>query len=224
MPQESNCSATGSPAERAEPLLAKTLKDNDPQRKDLESAGWRLVATSWGARLCANESDLPRLRALVRRAQERGYDITELTDRDAGHVCALEMATLPDYPLGVPATTRAPLTLAGAASLFHDGRVFGAWHGVDLVAVTATELLSSRVETSFTSVRSDHRRQGVATALKALSVLAHLEQGMTTFGTGGAQINDASLKINLAMGYRIVETWLTYESADRFERDSPPST
>ncbi len=46
---------------------------------------------------------------------------------------------------------------------------------------------SERVETEFTSVAVDHRRRGLATAVKAASVLALADEGHRLFGTGGAR-------------------------------------
>lgn len=66
-------------------------------------------------------------------------------------------------------------------------------------------------ETAFTSVRSTHRGAGVATAVKAASVLALAADGVRVFGTGGAGSNAASLGMNQAVGYRVTERWLTLD-------------
>ena len=47
-------------------------------------------------------------------------------------------------------------------------------------------------------------------AADLLNVLAHAADGATLFGTGGASVNAASLAMNRAVGYEIIETWHTY--------------
>ena len=51
----------------------------------------------------------------------------------------------------------------------------------------------------------------MATAVKAASVLALAADGVRVFGTGGAGSNAASLGMNLAVGYRVTERWLTLD-------------
>lgn len=188
----------------------KILREDDPRCLDLQDAGWRVVATSWGARLHLHQDDMPRLRRLVESIQGRGYQVVELGHGDAGAVHALESLTQPDYPHAGPATAHPLMTSAEVDSLFGRGRVFGARQGGDLVAVTATHLLADRVETDFTSVHAPHRRQGVAQGLKAASVLAYAGDGQRTFATGGTEINHASLAMNTAVRYRGTEVWHTY--------------
>lgn len=121
----------------------------------------------------------------------------------------LDAATAADYPGGV-ATARSPLDAAGARALFARGRVFGVEYAEALVAVTVTEDVGDRVETEFTAVHPDHRGHGLATAVKAASVLAHAADGATLFGTGGSSADGASLAMNRAVGYQVTESWRTY--------------
>lgn len=121
---------------------------------------------------------------------------------------ALESVTFYDYPQ-TAATVHEPLTFESAGDLFVEGRVFAVRRHGQVVAVTAAYLHGGLVETRFTSVHPDHRRQGLATLVKAGSVLAFAEQGHTWFGTGGAASNTASRAMNEAVGYEITETWHT---------------
>lgn len=185
------------------------LRSDDPRCAELEAAGWRVVATSWGARLQVSPALLPRLASLVDRAVGSGAVVRELGAPDATAVLGLDAATAPGYPGGV-ATSHEPLDEAGARALFARGRVFGVEYAGALVAVTVTQDVGDRVETEFTAVHPDHRGRGLATAVKAASVLAHAADGASLFGTGGAAVNAASLAMNRAVGYEITETWHTY--------------
>lgn len=158
----------------------------------------------------------------MRAHREQGVDVEELTVADAPQVAALESVTFRDYPQ-THATYREPLTEADAAGLFADGRVFGIRRNGRLLAVTATSQQGKLTETHFTSVHPDHRRQGLATAVKATSILANAEAGRTWFGTGGAGANAGSIGMNEAVGYEITETWHTLVPPPSETHDRLPS-
>jgi hypothetical protein len=50
--------------------------------------------------------------------------------------------------------------------------------------------------------------------VKAASILALVDDGVTTFGTGDAAANEASLQANRALGYAIEEQWRSYLSPE----------
>jgi len=186
----------------------QVIRSDDPRGADLAAAGWRVVASSWGARLKVTPGLPGRLRDVV-AAVDGGVVIRELEVADSAAVLALDAATAADYPGGV-ATSHEPLDAASAHDLLARGRVFGAEYAGALVAVTVTSRVGDRVETGFTAVHPEHRGRGLASAVKAASVLAHAEDGAVLFGTGGASTNAASLAMNRAVGYEITETWHTY--------------
>lgn len=188
----------------------RVLRADDPEASVLREGGWRVVAESWGARLRLGDPpdplDLARLRGLVATAADAGYDVRELTAADRPAVAGLEAATAADYP-STPATDAPARTVDRLAEL--GARCFGARAEGRLVAVTAVLGGSERVETEFTSVAVDHRRRGLATAVKAASVLALADEGHRLFGTGGAAVNAGSLAMNAAVGYEVTERWLS---------------
>ncbi|KQO62751.1 GNAT family N-acetyltransferase [Curtobacterium sp. Leaf261] len=189
----------------------ETVQSTDPRAADLAAAGWRVVAESWGARMrLADPPDLGAARAAVRAATPLGYDVRELGPEWAAAVMDLERATHDDYPAG-PATSVPERTEDDVRALWTSGaRVFGAVRGGELVAVTVARPGDDRAETDFTSVRRDHRRQGLAVAVKAASIIALAEDGARVFGTGGAQVNAGSIRMNERLGYRIEERWLSF--------------
>lgn len=194
-------------------MAVRVLRSDDPRCAELEATGWRVVATSWGARLQVTPDLVSRLELLVSAVAARVV-VRELGPEDAAAVLRLDAVTAPDYPGGA-ATSHEPLDEAGARDLFARGRVFGVEEAGTLVAVTVTQDWGDRVETEFTAVHLDHRERGLATAVKAASVLAHRADGATLFGTGGASANTASLAMNRAVGYEITETWHTYAAPER---------
>ncbi|MEV7971634.1 GNAT family N-acetyltransferase [Cellulomonas sp. NPDC089187] len=189
-------------------MTTRTLRSDDPELAVLLDAGARVVTESWGARLHRDDLNPARLTALVARVTGQGIAVGELTVTDLPRVLDLHRATRADYPEG-PATPRPDLDRNSAVALFGEGRVFGASDGEALVAMTAVERLSDRVETAFTAVRAPHRGRGIATAVKAASVLALAAEGAELFGTGGAGDNAASLGMNRAVGYAVTERWVT---------------
>lgn len=188
---------------------SRVLRSDDPTCQDLAATGWVIGSTSWGARLHVRGADIVRLQAVVDNARASGICVLELSRRDANDIVTLEELTHPDYPQ-TPATFREKLDLSDALGLFDGGRAFGIWLDSKLVAVTVTRVCGDLVETDFTSVHPAQRQRGLATTIKAASVLANAAEGHRSFGTGGAGVNDASLHMNRAVGYQITETWHTY--------------
>jgi len=193
----------------------RVLRSDDPEAQRLLDAGWRPVGESWGARLRLGEPPaLGPLRALVARARDAGWTVRELGPDDDADVVAHEAATRADYPV-TPATEPDVVTAEGLRRLRAEGhRAFGAVGAAgDLAAVTIVGRCDGRVETLWTSVRREHRRRGLATAVKAASVLALADEGARVFGTGGAQVNAAVLAANARLGYVVEERWLSLRRA-----------
>lgn len=189
----------------------EVVQSTEPRAADLAAAGWRVVAESWGARLrLADPPDLTAAHAAVAAATLLGHDVQELGPGWSAAVTGLERDTHDDYPAG-PATSVPERTEDDVRALWAGGaRVFGAVRGGELVAVTVIRQADDRAETDFTSVRRDHRRQGLAVAVKAASVVALAADGARVFGTGGAQVNAGSIRMNERLGYRIEERWLAF--------------
>ena len=90
-------------------------------------------------------------------------------------------------------------------------RFFGAFLNDELAAVTVIRAAENAyAETEFTSVAPDHRQHGLGAGVKAASILALAADGVRVFGTGGTQVNEASLAMNRAVGYVVEERWLSY--------------
>ena len=149
--------------------------------------------------------------AAVARARATGIIVRELGPEAAEALRRLEAANHPDYPV-TPATTHYLRDLRATRSLWVDSkRIFGALDGSLLVAATVIGRSGDHGETDFTSVLADYRGRGIGQAVKAASILALASEGATTFGTGGAEVNKASLQANLALGYVIEERWHSYQ-------------
>jgi hypothetical protein len=170
-----------------------------------------VVGESWGARLRFGEPPEPsQAVAALARAAASGVHIAELDDRGAAEVAALDTANHHDYPV-TPATPHVIRDADAVLELLRDGhRLFGATLDGRLVGVTAIKADGTTAETEFTSVAAGARRRGIGAGVKAASVLALLDEGVRTFGTGGAAANAASLAMNRAVGYVIEELWFSY--------------
>ena len=184
------------------------VRDDDPRCAELEAAGYRVVAESWAVRLFDPDREL--LESAVRRATAGGLTIRELGPESAEVLHELEKANEDDYPY-TPATHRVVGDLASVRALWPEYRVFGAFDGSRLVGATAIRAHEGFGDTRFTSVLATHRRRGVAQAVKAASILAFLDIGITRFSTGGAAANVGSLRANESLGYTLTERWRTYE-------------
>ncbi|UFU14272.1 acetyltransferase [Curtobacterium sp. C1] len=205
------------------------LPADAPRRVELERRGWRVVARSFGAQLDGDAVDRARLRSLVDRA---GLTVRALDDADVDAVLALDAATIGHYP-GSVATRHEPFDRERATPSA-TRRGFGVWSGDDLVGMTFVDVLvgaggaaagsdagsdaaagsaaaSVSAATDVTVVAAGHRGRGIGTAVKAASVLALLDAGVTRFRTGGSADNPAIIAANTALGYVRDEEWVTLE-------------
>jgi RimJ/RimL family protein N-acetyltransferase len=183
------------------------VQEGDPRCAELEAAGYRVVGESWAVRLFDPDREL--LESAVRRVTAGGLTVRELGPESAEILYALEKANEADYPY-TPATHRVVGELSDAQALWPEHRVFGAFDGHRLVGATVMRNHEGFGDTAFTSVLVTHRRRGVAQAVKAASILAFLDIGITRFSTGGAAANQASLQANQSLGYKLTEQWRTY--------------
>ena len=183
------------------------VRDDDPRCAELEAAGYRVVAESWAVRLFDPDREL--LESAVRRVTADGLTIRELGPESAELLYDLEKANEADYPY-TPATHRVVGDLSAVRALWPENRVFGAFDGNRVVGATVIRQKEGFGDTAFTSVLATHRRRGVAQAVKAASILAFLDIGITRFSTGGAAANQASLRASQSLGYQLTEQWRTY--------------
>jgi GNAT superfamily N-acetyltransferase len=180
------------------------VRADDPRCAELEAAGYEIVGGSWAARL--HDPDRALLESAVRRS---GLVITELGAEWAEALHALETANEKDYPY-TPATHRVVGDLDQIRAIWTEYRVFGALDDSLLVGATTIREHEGYGDTEFTSVLASYRGRGVGQAVKAASILAFLDAGITSFSTGGAAMNSASIGANEALGYTLTERWRSY--------------
>jgi hypothetical protein len=189
----------------------ETVLFGSSRHDELVESGFLPVGESWGARLEVSPLVLALCREIVVRAEASGFVCGELGRSDSEDVVYLESLVAGDYP-STPATVHEVPSLRELEAMSDRGvRSFGIRHEGSLVAVTLVGLASDRAETEFTSVHPEFRRQGLAKAAKASSILALVLEGVELFGTGGAAVNEASIRMNEALGYGITERWVSLE-------------
>ena len=157
-------------------------------------------------------SDPPNLTVLhfaVVAVTGQEFLIDELDASWAPQVTALEAVNHADYTI-TPATSVPHRDESDVFDLWESGcRLFGAITDGRLVAVSVISLTAARAETEFTSVHRSYRRRGLAVAVKAASITALAYDGVRIFGTGGAQVNAGSIRMNEHLGYDIEERWVS---------------
>jgi len=191
------------------------VQSTDPRVPELVQSGYVVVGESWGARLRLGDPlDLSVLNAAVDAATHRGFLIQELDAGWAAQVTALEALNYRDYP-STPATAVPHRDESDVLELWASGcRLFGAVDDGQLVALSVITATAARGETEFTSVHPSYRRRRLAVAVKAASIRALAQDGARLFGTGGAQVNVGSIRMNERLGYVIEERWLSLARPD----------
>jgi GNAT superfamily N-acetyltransferase len=189
------------------PTSPIVLRSTDPRVPTLLAEGWSVSARSWAAEIDLRATDHAALRAAVGRVVHP-LTVRELGPEDVDAVLALDRTTSGDYP-GDVATAHSPLT-AATASPSPRRRAFGARHPDGaLVAMTYVEVDRARAEVDVTVVAPAWRGVGLATGVKAASLLALAADGVTAVRTGGSEDNAAILAANRTLGFVVDERWVT---------------
>jgi len=191
------------------------VQSTDPRVPELVHSGYVVVGESWGARLRLGDPlELSALNAAVTAATQQGFLVRELDVGWAAQVTTLEALNYRDYP-STPATAVPHRDESDVLELWASGcRLFGAVDDGQLVALSVITVTAARAETEFTSVHPSYRRRGLAVAVKAASIRALAHGGARLFGTGGAQVNSGSIRMNEHLGYVIEERWLSFARSE----------
>ncbi|MGO1592390.1 hypothetical protein [Ancrocorticia sp.] len=190
--------------------MDRILRAEAPEVDQLIQSGWRITARSFGAQLRGEDVNVQKFEELIARI--RPIRVRELLAGDSPAILELDQATEDDYPGGTATSHTLLDTQTSVPTLTHPA--YGAFTedgqlaGMTFVDVVGPDL----ADTDFTVVAPRYRRGGLATALKAASILQLLERGITTFRTGGSAENVGIQIANSVLGYRIDEQWVTLSS------------
>lgn len=165
--------------------------------------------------------DIGPYAAHVAKAQEMGYEIVnlrELSERTPDNWCRAlydwEMKIMEDVPM---AGTHEPMEfevfekMCLSPTLSREGYIL-ALTGDEIAACTQlnwNDLDRTIANTGVTGVRREHRRQGLATALKALSVDWAKGVGIQRIYTDN-EVNNPMYQLNLALGYKHLRDIVDY--------------
>ena len=187
------------------------VQNDNPKCKELENAGYHLIATSWGAHLdTQNVFDKDNLKKRIESCRKNGYRLEMLGAGYAQKILDLEILNNPYYPQ-TPATAHGVPTIETTLALFKPNSwTFGAFKNDELIGVCATSKRSDRTEIDFGSVHPEHRGYGVGIGVAAYAILTLIELGEQKFGTGGAEVNSASRTTVQKLGFSVDEIWNTY--------------
>ena len=188
---------------------ARVHREDSAEAAALLDAGWSVRSRSWGARLhLDDDADLAPYRGHVAAAEARGIEVRRLTAVDLPALRALDEEAAPRFP-HTDGSRHEPLPDDLEARLSTpEGLAVGAFEGGVLIGFTLTFRSPDRWEVDRTAVASEHENRGVAKAVKAATVLATHARGGREWGTGGAEVNAASLRMNAALGFRLEPAWL----------------
>jgi hypothetical protein len=188
--------------------IHSVVREDYPAGRRLVGAGYRVGWLSWGARLQLDGLLAEDAYAGVRG---EGVGVVEIGVESAEAAFALYEACVPDFPR-TPVTLPVEFTVEGFARLLADSgtRAFAVFEGAACVALSVCEVSRSKAETLFTVVAGRVRRRGLAKVVKARCIAVLASEGVRRFGTGGAAANEASLRMNQALGYVIDPLWQTW--------------
>lgn len=188
---------------------ARVLRQDTAEAAALQDAGWTERSRSWGARLhLAYDADLTPYRDLVAAVEAHGVEVRVLGSADLPALRALDVEAAPRFPrtdgsFHTPLSEDLEARIAGG-----QGIAVGAFADAELIGFTLLDRVeegrgAERWEVDRTAVRQGHEGGGVGKAVKAASVLATHARGGRVWGTGGAEVNTAALRMNEALGFEL---------------------
>ncbi|MDO4239753.1 DUF952 domain-containing protein [Micrococcus sp.] len=193
---------------------ARVLREDTVEAASLQDAGWTVRSRSWGARLhLAGDADLTPYRDLVTAVEALGVQVRVLEAADLDSLRALDAEAAPRFPrtdgsFHTPLPEDLEARIAG-----EDGIAVGAFADADLIGFTLLNRVedgrgAERWDVDRTAVTQRRGSQGVGKAVKAASVLVTHAAGGRVWGTGGAEVNTAALRMNEALGFELEPLWL----------------
>jgi GNAT superfamily N-acetyltransferase len=199
--------------------LAGTREDHARAVAFIRARGYQEVKRYFESRLNLNAFDFAPFRERERVHPE--YTLAtyrDLETRDpAFHDRLYEMfdAVRQDVPRPEPATplTREDFERRAQHPHFLPDGVLIAVHVPSGDYAALTELFTSdatHLSTGLTGVRREHRRRGLAFALKLASLRWAHAQGVSEVRTGNESLNRPMLSINEALGYLKQPAWVQY--------------
>ena len=203
----------------AETVWCNARDDRPRDREFARRRGFRELWRNVTQRLAVDEADLSGLKEATRRIGKRGISITTLLE---------EAERNPDYLDGlhrlfnlvnadVPrAGYFTPVSLddfASSPDARQSDAYFVAKSGGEYVGLSYLEEAAggTSLDVGLTGVRREHRRQGVARALKLHTIKYAIERGFDLMETGSDSTNEAILALNESVGFRKSYARVTFE-------------
>ena len=194
----------------------------------LGAHGFVETSRVWDMRLPLEEVDLSPLAPVAERVEERGISITTLADeraRDPGcveHLYNFLNTLKADDPARTrfksPAYDRREAQIWFGKPYVIDEAFFIAKRGDEYVGVTdlnLVEALPGGLSHGFTGVGREHRRRGVATALKLRAFEYARRQGYRSVRAFNHQVNTPLIALDEKLGFRCQSGYVTLEKCLR---------
>ena len=194
------------------------------QLEFLKDRGFTEVDRVLDLRMEVTEPDSSRLSPVVERVKERGISITSLAEersRDPHCVEKLYELTTGLHeddpacpPFAPPAYNEREARLWLEMPYVLPDAYFIARHGdlyVGVSGVSLFEALPGGLTQSFTGVRRDYRRQGIATALKLRAIEYAGQHNYKIIQSFNRPIQSAILALNEKLGFRVLSSNVTLE-------------
>ncbi len=194
-----------------------TREDHARHLTYLERFGFTERFRSWGAHLALDSFDPSRWTGLVERLATEGVRLVPYPDLDgdaarAAKLTALQDALEADVEHFEPIVPKRIADVIGPETI-HEALVVAVAPDGSYVGLAC--LLGSRSDASLacglTGVLPEHRRRGIATALKARTAEIARGWGAEELNAGGGGGADAPMvRVNRAIGFGIEAPWVTY--------------
>lgn len=201
-------------------LRAEVNESMESSVRFLRNRDFKEIARDWESRLQVKSFDFSVFVGADERFKSQGFKITTLADEmkrdpealrkayDFWNLCdrdvpSYEPGTDTPYESYVSSQIESPVAMLDAYFLAKHRDLY-----VGQSVLNRSSELADVYYQELTGVRREYRGRGIATALKLQTVRYALDHGIREIRTSNSSLNEAMLRINVAMGFERQPAWL----------------
>jgi len=174
------------------------------------SRGFALRNRFYRMSMMLDEFDIGVALELRSRLEGLGYTFTDVGSVHPEDLLKLVSETLRDEPTGVQRPEEEAARLLSSEWTLRNASVVALYAGKPVAATFVQGFASKVAYFAYTCVDRDHRRRGLAKAVKALALAELKRLGYVKVSSNNNAANEPMVRVNRALGFKVVREQLGY--------------